>query len=235
MLISGSKRSRSCVLAALLVSALAAWCADSTGRARREIRGEPIVPLRARNLSNTVPQLRLTPLTLPPPRTNDAGFRELGFDLLGSFPFTITNDPADNSAGRPLTKPLGNIPPEVKALDGAKVVITDLRRGVEHQVVKALDGAKVVITGYALPLRMKSGMVTEFLLTRDAGDCCFGDSPQVNHWVRVKMKGAGIDGGYEPQAVSGTLRVGEIYVQGYFTGIYQMEGEGAEVAKDAAR
>ena len=155
----------------------------------------------------------MPPLTLPPPRTNDAGFRELGFDLLGSFPFTITNDPADNSAGRPLTKPLGAIPPEVKAL----------------------DGAKVVITGYALPLRMKSGMVTEFLLTRDAGDCCFGESPQVNHWVRVKMKGAGMDGGYEPQAVSGTLRVGEIYVQGYFTGIYQMEGEGAEVVKDAAR
>lgn len=222
MLISGSKQSRPCVLAALLVSALAVWCADTTGRARREIRGEPIVPLRARTnaavstartLSNTVPQLRVPPLTLPPPRTNDAGFRELGFDLLGSFPFTITNDPADNSAGRPLTKPLGAIPTEVKAL----------------------DGAKVVITGYALPLRMKSGMVTEFLLTRDAGDCCFGESPQVNHWVRVKMKGAGMDGGYEPQAVSGTLRVGEIYVQGYFTGIYQMEGEGAEVVKDAAR
>jgi len=98
--------------------------------------------------------------------------------------------------------------------------------------VKSYDGRKVSVTGFVLPLRIRKQLVTEFLLLRDQGTCCFGAQAKINHFIRVKLP----DGfRYEapmPVTVSGTLRVGESYVQGYLTGIYQMTA--AQVQTDEA-
>jgi hypothetical protein len=91
--------------------------------------------------------------------------------------------------------------------------------------VKAYDGKRVTVTGFVLPLRTKRGLVTEFLLLRDQGTCCFGAQAQINHFIRVKHSPGFTHGSPVPWKVSGTIRVGEIYIQGYLTGIYQMDAE----------
>lgn len=222
-----------CWIAALL-SGTALWiqAAESVGT-KGAIRGEPIRPLRpamtnelgssprlmvittnlAPILTNRGPML----LTLAPPApapitTNAAGFIELGFDTLGGFPYEITNVPSADG-GRELTKPMNEIPPDIKKW----------------------NGKKIAITGFVMPMRMKEGRIIDFLLVRDQASCCFGGAPQINHWIRVKVKGEGIDADYEPQVVSGTLRVGEKYEKGYLTGIYEIDADTVHVAPDFPR
>ncbi len=192
---------------------------------KREIRGEPILPLRTNaaiingtNISMHFTSAPSIPASTNGPapaagKTNAAGFINLGFDVLGGFAYDITNVHTDAVSGREQTRPLSEIPRDIKAY----------------------DGKKISITGYVMPLRMKGGRITEFLLVRDQASCCFGSVPQINHWIRVKMKGEGIDADYEPQVVYGTLRVGENYEQGYLTGIYQLEADTVHVAPDLPR
>lgn len=185
------------------------------------IRGEPIKRLRSAtnaasavvtgkaSLTNGVAATNATAGRALKARTGAPGFTPLGFETLGDFPYEVTEIVTEGS-GRPLTKPVHEIP----------------------AAVKKLDGLKVAITGFLFPLRIKNGVSTEFLLMRDQAACCFGQSPQINHWIRVKMLGAGVDVGPQPYVVSGTLRVGEKYVQEYLTGIYEMDGEKVEEAPD---
>jgi hypothetical protein len=55
--------------------------------------------------------------------------------------------------------------------------------------------------------------VTEFILLRNQGLCCFGTVPRMNEWVHVVMA----EGTHAPYAmdlpitVFGTLSVGEVY------------------------
>ena len=214
-----------CLIVALSCCLLPRVHAAAPAGAKREIRGEPIRPLSpalprepGSNFSTAVPLL--PPLAFQtnapgpgPGRTNAAGFVDLGFDTLGGFAYDITNVYSDEVSGRAQTKPLNDIPKNIRAY----------------------DGMKISITGYVMPMRMRGGRVTEFLLVRDQAACCFGGTPQINHWIRVKMKGEGIDADYEPQIVSGTLRVGEKYEQGYLTGIYTMEADTVHVAPDSPR
>jgi hypothetical protein len=184
------------------------------------IRGEPIKRLRSVTnatptvtgksaVTNAVAATNATAALPPKARAGAPGFTPLGFETLGDFPYEVAEITTEGS-GRPLTKPVNEIP----------------------AAVKKLDGTKVAITGFLFPLRIKNGVSTEFLLMRDQAACCFGQSPQINHWIRVKMKGAGVDVGPQPYVVSGTLRVGEKYVQEYLTGIYEMDGEKVEEVPD---
>ena len=184
------------------------------------IRGQPIKRLRpATNATSAVTgksartnAAAATNATAALPlkaRAGAPGFAPLGFETLGDFPYEVTEIVTEGS-GRPLTKPVHEIP----------------------AAVKKLDGRKVAIAGFLFPLRIKNGVSTEFLLMRDQAACCFGQSPQINHWIRVKMIGAGVDVGPQPYVVSGTLRVGEKYVQEYLTGIYEMDGEKVEEVPD---
>ena len=81
------------------------------------------------------------------------------------------------------------------------------------------------MTGFLLPLRTRRGVVTEFLLLRDQGTCCFGAQAQINHFIRVNHPPGIKPGEPVPWKVSGTIRVGETYVQGYLTGIFQLDAE----------
>jgi hypothetical protein len=136
-------------------------------------------------------------------RTED-GFAVVGFDALSNFKYDTYEVYDEVSGGRPLTKSNDVIPAEVKA---------------RH-------GQRVVIKGFIMPLRLKKGLVTEFLLYRDQAACCFGKAAKMNHYIRVTMKEKGFPPGSTlTHKVYGTLAVGEIYVQGYLTGIYQMTAE----------
>jgi len=174
-----------------------------------EIRGTAI------NTSSNSPQVASTPgvtnpVVLPHATRIENGYLHLPFDVLSGFKYDTYEVLDEVRGGRPVTKSDDVIPPEIKAY----------------------DGRKVLVEGYIMPLRLKKGLVTEFLLFRDQAACCFGDKAKMNHYRRVKVT----DKGFEPGStmthkVRGTLAVGEIYVQDYLTGIYQMTADHVEESR----
>lgn len=130
-------------------------------------------------------------------------YEVVGFDRLASFAFTA---PEFNNADPKALPPSGadQIPAKIKAL----------------------DQQKVAVTGYMLPVRMEAGLVKELLLVKDPMMCCYGVMPKINEWVVVKMIGAGVKPLMDvPITFEGKLRVGEMYENGYLTGVYLLEGE----------
>ena len=127
------------------------------------------------------------------------------WSTLSGFKYDTYEVLNDVDGGRPFTRSDDVIPPNVKAL----------------------DGRRVTVTGFLMPLRLKKGLVTEFLLFKDQASCCFGPAAKMNHYIRVKMTNEGFPppGSLVPYRVTGVLRVGEINVQGYLTGIYQLEAD----------
>lgn len=139
-------------------------------------------------------------------KTSD-GFLKAGFEVLADYPFKApVYDPAENPSATP---PTG-----------------------EEQIpvqVKALDGSRIEVAGYMIPVLLKDGLVTEFLLVKDAAMCCFGTVPNMNEWIVVKM-----DKGVRPVMdvalkLYGTLSVGTRFENGYATGIYFLQGSRVEV------
>jgi hypothetical protein len=91
--------------------------------------------------------------------------------------------------------------------------------------IKALHGRTVAVTGFMLPTKMDKGLVTEFLLVKDAMMCCYGAMPKVNEWIVVRM-GGGVKPLMDlPITFEGRLQVGEMFENGYLTGVYLLEGE----------
>jgi hypothetical protein len=131
------------------------------------------------------------------------GYKAVGFDQLASFTFTA---PGYEQAGAP---------PPAKTGDDQ---IPDR--------IKAYHEKKVAVTGFMLPVKMDGGLVKELLLVRDPMMCCYGVMPKVNEWVVVKMNGAGVKPLMDvPITFEGKLKVGEMFENGYLTGIYLLEGE----------
>jgi hypothetical protein len=136
--------------------------------------------------------------------TARAEHERLGFDRLAGFPFAV---------------PPWNVQqPEA-----------EVARMGEAQIpaeIKAYHGRAVAVTGYMLPVRMSGGLVTEFLLVSDPMHCCFGATPNMNEWIIVRMRDRGVAPLLDiPVVLRGVLRVGALFENGYFTGIYAMEGE----------
>jgi hypothetical protein len=130
------------------------------------------------------------------------GYEYVGFDLLASFNYT---PPETETAG-----PTDQIPASIKAL----------------------DQKRVAVTGFMLPTKMDKGLVKEFLLVKDAMMCCYGAMPRVNEWIVVKMNGAGVKPLMDlPITFEGKLRVGEMFENGYLTGVYLLEGDRLAPAK----
>lgn len=141
----------------------------------------------------------------PQPVPNADGFQVVGFEVLASFEFT---PPTNAAAG-----PNGQAP---------------VKKGDEQipERIKALDAQKVIVTGFMLPIKMNEGLVTEFLLVKDPMMCCFGVMPKINEWVIVRMTGKGVAPLMDvPISFEGKLKVGELYDNGYLTGIYLLAGE----------
>jgi hypothetical protein len=82
--------------------------------------------------------------------------------------------------------------------------------------VRDLDGRKVAIRGFMVPYRNEGEVVTEFILLRNQGLCCFGIVPRMNEWIHVRMKpGEGAPYAVDiPITVFGALEVGEMCEKG---------------------
>ena len=130
------------------------------------------------------------------------GYEPVGFDRLAAFTFT----PPEQEAG-PAAQP-------AKAPDQIP------------EKIRALNDQKVGVTGFMLPVKMDGGLVKEFLLVKDPMMCCYGVMPRINEWIVVRMKGAGVKPLMDvPITFEGRLKVGEMYENGYLTGIYLLEGD----------
>jgi hypothetical protein len=82
--------------------------------------------------------------------------------------------------------------------------------------VRALQGRKIAIKGFMIPYRNDGENVTEFILLRNQGLCCFGIVPRMNEWIHVRMA-PGCHAPYAtdvPLTVFGALDVGEAYEKG---------------------
>lgn len=176
----------------------------SQGRGTPEVvRGNPIVAAPATNAAGSITNAPFVPADFSKPDPVKDGFIQLGWDKLSGFKFDVYEVYSETNAGRALIRSDDTIPTQMKAY----------------------DGRRVSVSGFILPLRTRKGLVTEFLLLRDQGACCFGARAQINHFIRVTHPGGIKVGEPVPWRVSGTIRVGEIYIQGYLTGIYQLQAE----------
>ncbi len=139
------------------------------------------------------------------PVLNADGFQVVGFDQLASFEFIPPTYDTPGAGGQPTVKKSGSqIPGRIRAL----------------------NEKKVVVTGFMLPIKMEQGLVKEFLLVKDPMMCCYGIMPKINEWVVVKMVGSGVPPLMDvPIGFEGKLSVGELYDNGYLTGLYLLEGE----------
>ncbi len=55
--------------------------------------------------------------------------------------------------------------------------------------VKELEGKPIFIKGFMYPGKRQSG-ISDFLLVRDRGTCCFGGTPKLTDRIHVKLKGS---------------------------------------------
>jgi hypothetical protein len=59
--------------------------------------------------------------------------------------------------------------------------------GSVPDTARTMDGRNVLLKGYMYPGKQQRG-ITQFLLVRDQGDCCFGGNPKITDRVLVQMK-----------------------------------------------
>jgi len=100
--------------------------------------------------------------------------------------------------------------------------------------IKALKDTQVLVTGYMIPVQMRKGAVTAFVLCRTIPACCFGDSFKMNEWIRVTMQ-KDQSTQYVPDqqiTVFGTLDVGEIKDEDIVISIYRMTADQVTGAPD---
>jgi hypothetical protein len=147
-------------------------------------------------------------LLIRPNQNSASKFTAIEWATLSGFKYDTHEVLNDVDGGRPFTRSDDIIPANVKTL----------------------HGRAVAVTGFIMPLRLKKGLVTEFLLFKDQASCCFGPAAKMNHYIRVEMNTPGFPppGTLIPYRVHGTLHVGEILIQGYLTGIYELSANKVE-------
>ncbi len=134
----------------------------------------------------------------------DGGYVRAGFDVLAAYTFVPAELDPSAPAGAPIPSGAKQIPPQVMGL----------------------DGKNVIVSGYMLPTKVEKGLVKEFLLVSSPMLCCYGQTPQVNEFVVVKMSGAGVKAVMDtPVQFYGKLVVKEMYEEGFLTNIYSLDGE----------
>jgi len=91
--------------------------------------------------------------------------------------------------------------------------------------VAALDGKPIFIKGYMYPQRITSGL-TEFVLLKDTGECCFGGNPKLTDMIVVKFQNGMTVNHREQQLVNvaGIFRAKQVVQSGELTAVYSLEG-----------
>lgn len=109
--------------------------------------------------------------------------------------------------------------------------LPDLEERFPLEVIE-LAGRDVELEGFMIPFEYDDRGIVSFTLVRDQAQCCFGASPQLNHWIEVRMRGdeRSEPFGMDPIFVRGTLQVGEAVEDGYVTSIYRVTADQVEAA-----
>ena len=144
--------------------------------------------------NSVVDELDSEPAPEPEPFDSE-GYETLDFTVLGEFEYPVY----------------------VKIKEGEELPLIP-------EEVRQWDGKKVGITGFMNPVRFDREGVSEFLLVKDILGCCFGATPRMNHWIRVRMR----EGerakfyAYDELTVFGALEVSEEIEDGYVMSVYRM-------------
>lgn len=129
----------------------------------------------------------------------------VGFEKLAAFEYTVV----DSATGA-----------SEEEMEAAK------KRNQIPGWVRVYDQQRVALTGFMLPLVVENGLARKFIMMRDITTCCFGNVPNMNEYVIVTMKGAGVKPLQDvPVVLTGVFKITEIYEGGYLTSIFQMEGD----------
>jgi len=129
----------------------------------------------------------------------------LGFDKLSSFTYSLVD------AGTGAT-------PEQ--------IAEHLKQDPVPAWVRTYDKQQVVITGYMMPLQIENGRSRKFVMMRDVTTCCYGAVPNMNDYLVVTMKGAGIEVVQDlPVQLLGTFRIDHRYENGFVVSLFVMDGE----------
>jgi len=174
---------------------------------------------RPKNPAPPPPQNQAT--NTPAPATGPAaGLSQapvpVGFDRLGAFPIQM---------------------PEL--VETPQGLLVHAPGSISNQIppdIRRLDGRLVSVSGFMQPVSLKKDKVSEFLLFRDRGTCCFGGTPQINHWIGVVLTNGLTEARLgRPVTVEGRLYVREIRADGALVGIYRMEASRVTDAEPPAR
>lgn len=78
-----------------------------------------------------------------------------------------------------------------------------------HPDVAALDGQRIFLKGFMYPTRQTKG-ITEFVMAKDNGQCCFGGEPKPTDMIYIKLKNSkgGVDFIPSLVSVAGTFHAG---------------------------
>ncbi len=116
-------------------------------------------------------------------------------------------------------------PPKQVQVEGMADPIPSFNEQIPEKIRK-MSGERVIIEGYMMPLVLDGKKVREFLVVTSPLVCCFGQTPDINEYIVVKMSGEAAPLLENvPLHFEGVLDVGDIYENGYWTGIYAMTCE----------
>jgi len=89
-----------------------------------------------------------------------------------------------------------------------------------------LNEKPVFIKGYMYPTRLRDGL-SEFLLVKDTGDCCFGRQPKLTDVIVVHMKDGQTARYKEQQLVSvgGVFKISGLHQSGDVQAIFSMDSD----------
>ncbi len=167
-----------------------------------EAEPEPVVEPEAE--TEEIPVSEPTETAVPTEIDPDEEVLQLNFDDMADFEYT---------------------PPTLDEIDEGT-----LRPNQIPDSVLAFNNKVVEIEGYMIPIEVEQGKVQSFILSRTLSGCCFGDMPNIQEWVDVKMQ-EDRDADYIPYApvlVIGRISVGEVVDEYGITSLYRMIAESVE-------
>jgi hypothetical protein len=114
-------------------------------------------------------------------------------------------------------------PPKQVEPEGASVKQPSYGDQIPERV-RALDGQRISLRGFMMPTRLEGDGVREFIVVTSPMVCCYGATPEVYEFILVKMTGDPAPMRENmPAHFEGVLRVGDIYEQGYWAGLFALE------------
>jgi hypothetical protein len=91
--------------------------------------------------------------------------------------------------------------------------------------VKALDGCKVRLRGFMIPID-QAAHIRQFALVPSLFSCCFGQPPQIQHTIITTTPGGmAMEFSADEVIVQGTLSVSEKRDDGYIVSIFQVAAD----------